>query len=232
MAREQRASAAAAPGAAGAPRAAEPRGAASDRRARRVGSAGARSWSRSPRRSWRSCSSTSAGSRSRCFMIADRAASACTSSTGCSRAGGRSPLVGFAALAAMVLAARYGNVRDVLEVAVAALPVLVPGRDGPRRRGGADGRDRRHAARRLLDRLRVRARRAAAPAARTATAILIDVLVGTFLGDTGAYFGGRLFGRRPLAPQISPEQDRRRACSAGCSIAILAVFFAACTRPG
>ena len=36
--------------------------------------------------------------------------------------------------------------------------------------------------------------------------IVIDVLVGTFLGDTGAYFGGRLFGRRPLAPRISPNK--------------------------
>src|SRR5436309_579959 len=35
------------------------------------------------------------------------------------------PLVGFAALAGMVLAARYGTTRTVLEVAVAALPVLV-----------------------------------------------------------------------------------------------------------
>jgi phosphatidate cytidylyltransferase len=34
--------------------------------------------------------------------------------------------------------------------------------------------------------------------------IVIDVLVGTFLGDTGAYLGGRMFGRRPLAPSISP----------------------------
>ena len=32
------------------------------------------------------------------------------------------------------------------------------------------------------------------------------MLVGTFLGDTGAYFGGRLFGRRPLAPTISPNK--------------------------
>ena len=39
--------------------------------------------------------------------------------------------------------------------------------------------------------------------------IVIDVLVGTFLGDTGAYLGGRMFGRRPLAPQHLPEQDRR-----------------------
>ena len=36
--------------------------------------------------------------------------------------------------------------------------------------------------------------------------IIVDVLVGTFLGDTGAYFGGALFGRRPLAPEISPNK--------------------------
>jgi len=36
--------------------------------------------------------------------------------------------------------------------------------------------------------------------------IVIDVLVGTFIGDTGAYFGGRLFGKRPLAPTISPNK--------------------------
>jgi phosphatidate cytidylyltransferase len=37
-------------------------------------------------------------------------------------------------------------------------------------------------------------------------ALLIDVLVGTFLTDTFAYFGGRLFGRHPLAPQLSPNK--------------------------
>jgi phosphatidate cytidylyltransferase len=36
--------------------------------------------------------------------------------------------------------------------------------------------------------------------------VVIDVLVGTFAGDTGAYIGGRLFGRRPLAPTISPQK--------------------------
>jgi phosphatidate cytidylyltransferase len=36
--------------------------------------------------------------------------------------------------------------------------------------------------------------------------IIVDVLVGTFLGDTGAYFGGRWFGTRPLAPRISPNK--------------------------
>jgi phosphatidate cytidylyltransferase len=32
------------------------------------------------------------------------------------------------------------------------------------------------------------------------------VLLGTFVGDTGAYFGGRLLGRRKLAPAISPNK--------------------------
>jgi phosphatidate cytidylyltransferase len=37
-------------------------------------------------------------------------------------------------------------------------------------------------------------------------ALVIDVLVGTFLTDTAAYAGGRLFGRRPLAPSLSPNK--------------------------
>jgi phosphatidate cytidylyltransferase len=37
-------------------------------------------------------------------------------------------------------------------------------------------------------------------------ALVIDVLVATFLTDTAAYAGGRLFGRRPLAPSLSPNK--------------------------
>ena len=36
--------------------------------------------------------------------------------------------------------------------------------------------------------------------------VVLDILLGTFIGDTGAYFGGRLFGRRPLAPRVSPHK--------------------------
>ena len=36
--------------------------------------------------------------------------------------------------------------------------------------------------------------------------IIVDILVGTFLGDTGAYLGGRYFGTRKLAPRISPNK--------------------------
>ena len=41
--------------------------------------------------------------------------------------------------------------------------------------------------------------------------IVIDVLVGTFLGDTGAYLGGRMFGRRRSRPG-SPRTRPSRAC--------------------
>jgi phosphatidate cytidylyltransferase len=37
-------------------------------------------------------------------------------------------------------------------------------------------------------------------------ALVLDVLIGTFIGDTAAYFGGRAWGRRPLAPRISPNK--------------------------
>jgi phosphatidate cytidylyltransferase len=37
-------------------------------------------------------------------------------------------------------------------------------------------------------------------------ALLIDVLVGTFITDTAAYGGGRLFGRHQLAPKLSPNK--------------------------
>src|SRR3954454_6285633 len=37
-------------------------------------------------------------------------------------------------------------------------------------------------------------------------ALVFAVLLGTFVGDTGAYLGGRAFGRRRLAPTISPNK--------------------------
>lgn len=36
--------------------------------------------------------------------------------------------------------------------------------------------------------------------------LVLDVLIGTFIGDTAAYFGGRAFGRIPLAPALSPNK--------------------------
>ncbi len=38
------------------------------------------------------------------------------------------------------------------------------------------------------------------------SAIVFLVLIATFITDTGAYFGGRTFGRKALAPSISPAK--------------------------
>ena len=37
-------------------------------------------------------------------------------------------------------------------------------------------------------------------------ALLVDVLIATFFADTFAYLGGRMFGQRQLAPQVSPNK--------------------------
>ena len=55
--------------------------------------------------------------------------------------------------------------------------------------------------------------------------LLVDVLIATFLGDTGAYFGGRLWGTRPLAPRISPAKTVE-GLVCGFAIATLAFWFA------
>ena len=55
--------------------------------------------------------------------------------------------------------------------------------------------------------------------------IVITVLVGTFVGDTGAYFGGRTFGTRLLAPGISPNKTVE-GLLAGFLAGVAAVWFA------
>jgi phosphatidate cytidylyltransferase len=55
--------------------------------------------------------------------------------------------------------------------------------------------------------------------------IVVDVLVGTFLGDTGAYLGGRAFGATPLAPRISPNKTVE-GLGVGIVTGVAAVWFA------
>jgi phosphatidate cytidylyltransferase len=55
--------------------------------------------------------------------------------------------------------------------------------------------------------------------------IVIVVLVGTFVGDTGAYLGGRMFGTRRLAPAISPNKTVE-GLAFGVLFAVAAVWFA------
>jgi phosphatidate cytidylyltransferase len=131
-------------------------------------------------------------------------------------------LAGFIALAGLVAAAEYGGPSKVLLAAVAALPlvfaltVVAP-------RPSVAGLTVT-----LLGVWWVGVALAHAVMLRGlphGEGIVIDVLVGTFLGDTGAYLGGRLFGRRPLAPAISPGKTVE-GLLAGMVCAVAAVWLA------
>ena len=52
--------------------------------------------------------------------------------------------------------------------------------------------------------------------------VIITILVATFVGDTGAYLGGRMFGTRKLAPVVSPNKTVE-----GLAIGMLAAIFGA-----
>lgn len=132
--------------------------------------------------------------------------------------------VGFAALAAMVIVARYGTVRGVLEIAMATLPVAFLVVIARGQRGAATV----SVAGTLLGVWWLGLAFAHAELLRRSphgNGIIIDVMIGTFLGDAAAYLGGRLFGRRPLAPAISPNKTVE-GLFCGMLIAILAVFVA------
>jgi phosphatidate cytidylyltransferase len=131
-------------------------------------------------------------------------------------------LAGFLALAGLLAAALYGNQFQVLLVAVAVLPVLF-GLTLAQNRPSVGGM-----AVTLLGIYWIGFALAHAVLLRGlphGLGIVIDVLVGTFLGDTGAYLGGRLFGRRPLAPQISPNKTVE-GLAIGMVCAVLGVWFA------
>ena len=141
------------------------------------------------------------------------------------------PAVGFAALAAMVIAARYGTERDVLEIgdrrpcrrcssssSPAGSEALPPCR-WPARCSGSTGLGFAFAHATLLRQL------------PHGGAIIIDMLIGTFLADTAAYVGGRLFGRRPLAPRSRPNKTVE-GLFCGMLIAVLAIFVAGLYQSG
>jgi phosphatidate cytidylyltransferase len=114
-------------------------------------------------------------------------------------------IAGFVSVIGMILAAHYGEQEHVLIVLVCAFPVTF-----------------------LFSFLRTRMENVAWAVAATlfgvlwiglpmahavflrelphGDGLLVDVLVGTFIGDTAAYFVGRRFGRTPLAPDISPNK--------------------------
>jgi phosphatidate cytidylyltransferase len=132
-------------------------------------------------------------------------------------------VVGIAATVGMVLAARYGDLRNVLEVMVATVPVLflvVVAR--------GQGHATTAIASTLLGVYWIGLAVTHGELLRQlphGKGVVIDVLLGTFIGDTAAYVGGRLFGRRPLAPRISPHKTWE-GLVVGMLGAIVAIFLA------
>ena len=131
-------------------------------------------------------------------------------------------LAGFIALAGLLFAALYGTQFQILLAAVAAVPVLF-GLTLLQRRPSAVG-----IAVTLLGIYWIGFALAHAVLLRGlphGTGIVLDVLVGVFLGDTAAYVAGRMFGRRPLAPRISPNKTVE-GLVAGMAFAVLGVWIA------
>jgi phosphatidate cytidylyltransferase len=112
------------------------------------------------------------------------------------------PLAGFAGMGGLVIAATYGDQFQMMLVGTAsvlftgALALVEPRRHATLAIAGTllgifwIGLGLSHAV--LLHRL------------DHGDSLLFDVLLATFIGDTAAYFGGRLWGMRPLAPRVSP----------------------------
>jgi phosphatidate cytidylyltransferase len=124
-------------------------------------------------------------------------------------------LAGFLTLAGLLAAALYGEPRHVVMVLVAAFPVtFFLALFRPRREHVAwaiaatlfgvlwIGLAMVHAIwlRELVE------PGGAGEEIVVGTGLVINTLIGTFVGDTFAYFGGRFYGRTPLAPQISPKK--------------------------
>ena len=114
-------------------------------------------------------------------------------------------LAGFLALAGMVLAALYGDRGQVLLALVASIPLtFLLAVVRPRRENVAWG-----IAATYLGIAWIGLAFAHAMLLRDLPhggALVLDTLIGTFIGDTAAYFGGRWWGRHRLAPRISPNK--------------------------
>jgi phosphatidate cytidylyltransferase len=132
-------------------------------------------------------------------------------------------LAGFLGVAGLAAAAHFGGEHQVLLATVAFFPLLfllalaMPERPDVPLTGGM--------AITLLGTLWVGLAIAHAIMLRGlphGDGIVIDVLVGTFVGDTAAYLGGRAFGTRPLAPRVSPNKTLEGlACGiAGAAVAV------------
>jgi phosphatidate cytidylyltransferase len=115
------------------------------------------------------------------------------------------PLAGYIALIGLLLAAHYGDQFQILLVYVASVPLtFLLALTSPHRENISWG-----IAATLLGITWIGLALAHAVLLRQLThggALVVSVLIGTFVGDTCAYLGGRAWGSRPLAPRISPNK--------------------------
>jgi phosphatidate cytidylyltransferase len=115
-------------------------------------------------------------------------------------------LAGFLTLAAMLAAALYGEPRHVIMALVASFPVMFwlatlrPGRENVSWAIAVTYFGALWIGLAMVHAVWLREN------LPHGDGLVIDVLVATFIGDTAAYFGGRFYGRTPLAPLISPNK--------------------------
>jgi phosphatidate cytidylyltransferase len=133
-------------------------------------------------------------------------------------------LAGFAGLAGLILAAEYGDqFQIVLVMALSVLLAFLMALPRP---------DRRHVTLAVAVTLfgvgwigLALAHAVLLRGLDHGGGLLTDTLIGTFLGDTGAYFGGRFWGTRPLAPRVSPTKTVE-GLVAGLVVGTFAFWFA------
>ena len=138
-------------------------------------------------------------------------------------------LIGYVGAIGMCMAAHYGDLHDVIGVAVAMLPLLFLGIVA---RGDTRGATLSIAGT-LLGLFWIGFAFAHAVLLRQlphGKDLMLDVLIGTFVSDTVAYFGGRAFGRHPLAPTISPKKTVE-GLGFGILGALISVFCAGAFQP-
>jgi phosphatidate cytidylyltransferase len=145
------------------------------------------------------------------------------------------PVVGFVVAVGMCFAARYGTLADVVAAALVSLPLVFLSMLSRRQSDGGAATITST----LLGIMWIALPFACSVLLRQITGpggtnigkgILIDVMVGTFLGDTAAYLGGRLFGRHPLAPMISPKKTIE-GLGCGALATIVAIVVAGLYQP-
>ncbi len=139
-------------------------------------------------------------------------------------------LAGFLGIGGMVLAAEVGDERSVLLAMAAFVPVLF----GLVLAGPVRERITLSLAATVLGVYWIGLGLAHAVLLRGLDhggALVFLVLLGTFVGDTGAYLGGRLFGSRRLAPRISPNKTWE-GLAAGIVTGVFAVWYASRTYDG